>query len=470
MRRSVVLIVNDTMRRDRVGAYGGPARTPAFDHFARTNLLFDRAVTQAPWTKPSIATLFTGLYPSQHGVVTHPAIPEPGETERREQLIETDVLVDGLTTLAEVVQGAGYETAAFVANPWLDPAFGFAQVFEHWDDSFATFDTPGDVVSRAALDWLEGREGGRPYLLYLHYIDSHGPYPRLPVKQLRRLETRAGGETDVLPPGGRSLSPGAEASLRAAVRLPDGRPAASAGIRPTVRVLRYVYDRGVEQFDRAFGVFLEGFAALPGAGETAILVTSDHGEALFERGWGGHGHGLFDDEVGVPLAARLPGVEADGPVGCPVGLVDVMATLCVYLGLECPEHDFGVSWIAPGTGGDPRPTRYLVSEAVMGKPDHRAIRNREYKLLWEPDGRRGAESRPAGGGWALFATTQDPAERSDLLEASMPGSRARAAFRTLSAATPGSVPPFDTPATVRVPMEAQTRERLEALGYLGEEP
>jgi arylsulfatase A-like enzyme len=69
---SVVLVVNDTMRRDRMGIHGGRARTPHFDRFARENLWFTDAVAQAPWTKPSIATLFTSLYPTQHGVVTHP--------------------------------------------------------------------------------------------------------------------------------------------------------------------------------------------------------------------------------------------------------------------------------------------------------------------------------------------------------------------------------------------------------------
>lgn len=71
---NVVLIINDTMRRDRVGLHGGSARTPALDAFAKQNLYFTNAFTNAPWTKPAVATLLTSLYPSQHGLTSHPEL------------------------------------------------------------------------------------------------------------------------------------------------------------------------------------------------------------------------------------------------------------------------------------------------------------------------------------------------------------------------------------------------------------
>ena len=76
---NLILIVNDTMRRDRLGIYGGPARTPHFDTFAEANLLFDAAYGGSPWTKPSMVTLFTSLYPSQHGILSHPAVRAKGD-------------------------------------------------------------------------------------------------------------------------------------------------------------------------------------------------------------------------------------------------------------------------------------------------------------------------------------------------------------------------------------------------------
>ena len=98
---NIILVVNDTMRRDRMGPYGGPARTPAFDAFARQHLLFEQGYTQSPWTRPSMATLFTSLYPSQHGVITHPN-RQPGDPLRLESLSSS------VATLAEVLRDACY--------------------------------------------------------------------------------------------------------------------------------------------------------------------------------------------------------------------------------------------------------------------------------------------------------------------------------------------------------------------------
>ena len=146
-RRNLVLIVNDTMRRDRLGAYGGRARTPAFDAFAAGGFHLTRMSSQAPWTKPSIATLFTGLYPSQHGLLTHPALPEPGQRTLRDHREETDVLAEEAVTMAEVLRDAGYRTAAFVANPWMKRRFGFAQGFDVYEDTFVQgWHVPGALI------------------------------------------------------------------------------------------------------------------------------------------------------------------------------------------------------------------------------------------------------------------------------------------------------------------------------------
>ena len=220
--RSVVFIVADALRRDRLGVYGGPARTPGFDRFARENLLFTAAFTQAPWTKPSIATLFTGLYPSQHRVATHPQLPDPESRRRGEAVLESDVLSEDLVTLAEVMRAAGFRTAAFVSNPWLGKSFGFAQGFETYDDSFAGNDTPGRVVSQAGLDWLAALPDRNPYLLYLHYMDPHAPYAPIPVAELeRRRETI---EADARP-----LSRRARRAIANRALTSDGRPAAARG-------------------------------------------------------------------------------------------------------------------------------------------------------------------------------------------------------------------------------------------------
>ncbi|MCP4241027.1 MAG: sulfatase [Myxococcota bacterium] len=300
--RNVVMIVNDTMRRDAAGIYGGTAATPHFDRFADRNLLFENAFAQAPWTKPSIATLFTSLYPSQHLVISDPMLRKRGTGIG--ESFEADVLVAPLVTLAEVFSAAGYRTAAFVANPWLKARFGFAQGFEHYEDSFVdefgAWPPSGEALVEAALDWLRERDPDEPWFLYVHLLDSHGPYGSIDASEAAGLRPRLNADS-------RPVGRDGERIYRD-MRLSDGTPLQAAGFRLTRALLRKVYRIGIERFDRLFGELLAGLRKAPGWQQTAVIVTSDHGEAFFEHGWGLHGHGLHDDEAAIPLAARLPGV------------------------------------------------------------------------------------------------------------------------------------------------------------------
>jgi len=453
---SVIVIVNDTMRRDRVGAYGGPAKTPVFDAFAAQNLLFEHAFTQAPWTKPSIATLFTSLYPSQHGVESDPQFRRPMDAQRTAPLIQADVLSDELHTLSEVMQAAGYRTAAFVSNPWMEKRFGFAQGFDLYDDSFAQWGLHGEVISRAALEWLGALPPGTKFFVYLHYLDSHLPYGVLDRQELAARSADLAADT-------RPLGPLAAKAVQAIPRFPDRVSPLAEGYRPTLSLVEMSYDSGLNEFDQSLGRFLDGFAAHWAAQDTAIIITSDHGEALFERGYGNHGNGLFDDELAVPLAARLPGTTATARrITCPVGLIDVLPSLCTYLDLTCPQPMYGTSFIATSERDD-APRRYLVSEGVVQRPRHRAIRNGRYKLLWETE--QLADGSKKANPYSLYDVATDPGERRDLLQNSARSGETERVFATLSAALRDAVPPFATPKKNPAPVDPQTRERLRALGY-----
>ena len=453
---NVIVIVNDTMRRDRLGAYGGPAETPAFDAFAAQNLLFEHAFTQAPWTKPSIATLFTSLYPSQHGVASDPQFRNPLDAQRSAPLTKADVLSDEFETLPEVMQAAGYRTAAFVANPWMGKRFGFAQGFEVYDDSFAQWGIKGEVVSRAALQWLSQLPPGSKFFVYLHYLDSHMPYGVLDRQDLARRASQLSADT-------RPLSEPAILAIKTIPRFADRVSPLAEGYQPSLSLIELSYDSGLSQFDGALATFLNGFKQHWAFDNTAVIITSDHGEALFERGYGNHGNGLFDDEVAVPLAARFPGTRAEQKrIACPVGLIDVMPSLCTYLNLNCPKPMFGTSFIsAPGRrDGEPR---YIVTEGVAQRPAHRAIRNATYKLLWETEVL--ADGKKKENPYSLYDVATDPQERQDLLKSSERSSQTERAFQTLASALRDAVPAFSEPSKTYAPVDPQTRERLRALGY-----
>lgn len=441
----LVVVVNDTMRRDRLGAYGGKAKTPGFDAFARESIRFDQAYTQAPWTRPAMASLMTGLLPSQHGVGM-----ETGAERKTPRALAPE-----LATLAELLRGAGYRTAAFVANPWMEPRFGFDQGFELYDASFARWGAgegesklPGTEVSAKALEWLATVPAGTPYLLFVHYLDSHRPYPALSLADLEAQRDRVAAAERV------PLSDALRAELRAIVTV-EGAPGMPPPlIEPRIALVEMAYEKGIEHFDAALVRLLDGLAARPDGARAAVLVTSDHGEALFERGYGNHGRGLHDDELAVPFAMRLPGVTGprDG-VQCPIGLVDVVPTLCTYLDIACPEDLAGRDLITPRAG-----RRYLVSEATGTAPRHRAIRNQRWKLIWQPGG---APDGPRASPYSLYDIWSDPGEQRDLID-----STDRATLDALEQALAKAGPAKPLHIAPNVTVDRPVEDRLRALGYV----
>lgn len=432
----VVFVLNDAMRRDRAGAYGGLAKTPAFDRFARENLLFAAAFAQAPWTLPSVATLFTSLYPSQHGVELRPGV-------KREALL----LPDELTTLAEVFRAAGYRTGAFVANPWMEARFGFAQGFDHYLN-LQEWSQDGVRLSEAALAWLQQQPPDQPFFLYVHYIDSHRPYPALTLADLQAQADRIAADR-------RPVSDPLRRELGQVIAIDDGGLAGSL-LERRIALAELAYEKGIASFDTAFAILQQGLEQIPAARDAALIVTSDHGEALYEHGYGNHGVGLHDDELAIPLAARLPGVRASSnPITCQVGLIDVLPTLCDYLGLACPKGMPGWSWLRP-----PPDRRWLTAEGLAGKPQNRTIRNREWKLLWEPD------AAPDGGDgpYRLYRIATDPGEREDLAGSNAP--EVRRALESLEPALHGAVSAYAGPAGSTAPIDPALEQRLRGLGYL----
>jgi arylsulfatase A-like enzyme len=419
--------------------------------------VFDRAVTQAPSTRPSVATLFTSLYPSQHHVYLQP-LDRAGAARTRAEA-ETDTLSEEFLTLAELLRAAGYRTAAIISNPWMDARFGFAQGFEHYEDGLAHWGAPGEAVTAAALDWLAGLRPDDRYFLYVHYIDSHRPYGRLERDEVGRLRHLTLATPRPLGSEGNEL-------VRKVLKLTDGSSVMSAAARPSRELIARAYDRGVEDFDRAFGTLVDGLAAHPAWERTAVFVTSDHGEALFTRGYGNHGRGLFDDEAAIPLVARLPGIEADRPrVQCLVGLVDLLPTLCDYLGLETPAWAAGWSFLA-AAGKPTSGLRYVVTEGVTGNPRHRSIRNRYFKLMYEPGGL--PDGRDKTTPFALYDLRSDSAERYDRLDPHRRAPEFDDAFRVFEDALPDAVSAFATPQPTSAPLDATLDERLRDLGYVDE--
>jgi len=299
--RRAVLVSIDTLRADHVGCYGADfARTPTLDALAARGTRFDVAISPAPLTLPSHATLLTGLDPPRHGARMN------GHFE----------LAPEVVTLAERAREAGLATAAFVAAFVLDSRFGLDQGFEVYDDAleagrysasglFRVPERRGDAVVDAAIAWLE--EAPDRFLLFVHLYDPHAAYD---------------------PPVG------------FAAALP-GRP----------------YDAEIAFADAQVGRLLEAVDRRFGDGRTAVVVTSDHGESLGEHGERTHAYFVYDATQRVPLLAAGPGWPAGAVVSDPVRLADVAPTLARSLGLASLPDPDGASLLplAPAGGRSWRP-------------------------------------------------------------------------------------------------------------------
>jgi len=297
----IVLISIDTLRSDRLPAYGyGGVETPAIDRLAADGVVFDRAYAHSPLTLPSHASILTGLLPPAHGVRDNVGYRlDPA----------------AVPYLPRRLREAGYATGGAVSAYVLRGEGGFADGFDRYDDAIERRDRagvgglqrPGEEALERILPWLRER-GGEPFFLFLHLFEPHTPYrPPEPF----------------------------------ASRYPDP------------------YDGEVAAADRVVGELLAELDRLGLYRRSAILLLSDHGEGLGDHGEDEHGLLLYRESVQVPLILKLPGGRAAGRrVAEPAQLVDVAPTILELAGLEPSAEGAGRSLLGALRGEpaeDPRP-------------------------------------------------------------------------------------------------------------------
>ena len=309
---NLVLVVMDTLRRDRLGAYGYDRPTsPHLDALAARGTTFESAYSTASWTWPSTASILTGMLPEEHGVVGDASC----------------YLADDLDTLAEVLQREGISTAAWSGNPLVVPG-------KHFDQGFESFESGRALMRRSrvfvpgALEWLDSIAGNR-FFLYLHLVDPHLPYdPHPEARELLAGDVPASYGKDTLHELSARLLAG---EGRAADGSLDLEAVVSSELRGQIDDM---YDSCIRTGDRWLGEVVERLRALGLEDETLIVFTSDHGEELFDRGHGTHGHALHESLVGVPLVVAGPGIPAGLRVPMPVSNRHLAPTLAARMGAE----------------------------------------------------------------------------------------------------------------------------------------
>lgn len=419
---NVLVVTIDTLRADHCSVQGyARATTPGLEKLARQGARVELAYAAMATTLPSHSTLFTSLYPIAHGV------------RKNGMPLGADV-----RTLAEMLGEAGYQTAAIVSSFVLHHKFGLSQGFDSYDDQIhigahaavegdqeraAALQQRADVTTDKAIRWLrEARRPERPFFLFVHYYDPHTPYVP-PEPFASRFVAEGGSE------------------LEAAIAAYDGEIAFA---------------------DQELQRLLDELELAGLAGDTLVVVTSDHGEGLMQHGHLDHGVHIYEEAVRVPLLLRLPGrIDPGRVLGGPVALVDVTPTILGLVGVRATEELQGQSFekaLLEGATLDPRRAIFLhrrhyepgrVGEIPVAGEKF-GVRVGPWKYI------EGAQE----GTRELFNLEQDPGERINLYEPSRPE------VLELQARLADWRAAYERQNVARPALSDQDRERLRSLGYV----
>ncbi len=449
-RLNVVLISIDTLRADRLGAYGYSRPTSRhLDALAADGVRFDQAISQAPWTTPAHMSLMTSMYPSVHGVnLGWSDFLASVTRERRYRTLGSDV-----PTLADVLRGHGYRTVAVTGGTTVSASLGFARGFDRYRENFTNgFEHLTPAAETAVFDMLAAY-GEAPFFLFFHTFEVHAPYIRSELADMLTDEQRAGLASIVAQGTNDPLG--------------DYRQflADNGLLRP--EITSALYDGGIQYTDAFLGRLFEQLRTQGLLARTLIVVTSDHGEEFGdhseERFLDAHCTTVYDELIRVPLLLHSPGqLPAGRVVDQQVELIDVAPSILDVLGLPPIEGMQGVS-LLPLIRGESRPDREALSEATCVAPEIKSLRAEGFKYIYAfppPDGERiGIGAAPT---WeALFNLNKDPGEQHNLAPTSPAEVAAwRARLEDRFAAMPS------TGDGTEMAVEDELLDRLRALGYV----
>ena len=429
---SIVLVIIDTCRADRLGADRGEfAMTPSLDAFADQAATFTRAYSHSPWTLPSIASIFTSQIPMRHGAGG--------------RLGDFSSLSEEAVTLAEVCRDAGLATAAVTNVQFLSATFGMTQGFDHVDVHLPESNLNmrrATETTDLALSWVE-RNGDHPFLLLVHYYDPHLVYD--PPQPYRRRFAASGNNE------AKKHLFGMFGQIQ---KLRDG----VLDLTPEDYVrLGGLYDGEVSYSDAEFGRLVRGLEDLGVASRAVVAVMSDHGEEFNEHGSFEHGHTLYDELLHVPLLVRSPGrVHGALRISDPVALKDVAPTLCQLNDISTPPSFTGQSLAAALEGGT-LPARAILSQGNMWGPEQVALRTGDWKVIVET-----VATELEGDGekrFQLFDLHGDPGEQKNLAEDNP--EQLAAMLEQLDELLSGQKAEGQEPA-----LSEEERRRLRSLGYV----
>ena len=463
-RPNIIFIMIDTLRADRLGAYGHPGHlTPTIDALASEGVLFENCAAPAPWTLPSISSMFCSYYPSVHKATTYRA--DPDDESGRDRRVSMFDVGNRLLTVPKFLKQQGYATAAVSANPFIKQEHGFGGGFDFWADCVPS--EGGEAVNAAAFGWLDRPgESKAPFFLYLHYMDVHGPYdaePRFLDPLVEEVEKDPGCR--LTPPEFNRLS----RSIRR-------RPKQESDLARFNKLKWYRnywvarYEAGVRRMDHVLSQLVDHLKANHLWDNAYVILASDHGQGLCEHGFWDHGSSQFQTALHVPMVLRWPGVLPPGQrVSHRVRLIDLLPTLVDQLGGSLPSDLQGESLMPLILNQAGAANRIAFAESRKGAlesgHEQKAIFGGSWKLTRTT--RKKGTPDVVETTYRLFNLTDDPGEFNDLA-ASHPEKLAELRNLLEQQVKRNSVLGRGVIAQDHI-LSDQAARRLEALGYVGED-
>ena len=418
----------DTLRADHLSGYGYErSTTPILDAFAQENLKAAYALTAAPWTPASVASMFTGLYPTSHGMV-----PPNDRTLAKKGLVR---LNSSLETLPEKLKGLGYQTAGVSPNPWITKQFGYAQGF---DEFHFIAREPANKIAESGREIINAWEQAgqeKPFFLYLHFLDPHNPYA--PPAGFDKRYT-----------GNLTKSPFS---------------AYSEQMQNDINL----YDGEIAFMDQELGKFFEYLKKKGLYDDLMIVIVADHGEQFLEHGNLRHGNKPYNEEAHVPLIIKTNRkVDSGRVISESVSTVDLLPTILARLGEAKPDNLPGVSLMDEKAvklrrGVLTEVRRVYDMKAITDNLGRRLIMQVPYSQA-EPDPMKSLEAWASPETVGIFDTRKDYACSTSLNNKAI-HARLKGTFdEVLSEAVKTLAAPGEDGEEIK----DETLEQLKSLGYL----
>jgi len=300
---NVILIIVDTLRADHLGCYGyNKNNSPNINRFSAESILFKNAISMAPWTTPSVASIFTSQFPASLGFSDEPV-----------------VLDEELLTIAEIFKEQNYKTEGIISHYMLATNLGFGQGFDKYNEKNAKghghISSPS--IAQKAISFLE-KNKKQKFFLFLHFFDPHYDY-------ILHNEY--------------NFYPTYDGTLYSGLSVGDLREKAPRMSENDIKFIKALYDSEIKFTDNFIGNLFTKLKELGLDNNTMIIFTADHGEEFLERGdyWIGHTKKLYQEQIHVPLIIKIPDNKESIKIDDHIGLIDLMPTIVEFAGLKIPE-------------------------------------------------------------------------------------------------------------------------------------